>query len=1170
MASQNKHLWLTQLWALLWKSWIIRKVHFISTFFEVLCPVIIIFLVAYSNSNANPTTSNNDNKNVTLDPVYYDKIQWQVTYDFDEDVLRYVYQSLKLFYTPDNDVTKQLVSAFRESNANTETKVDLTPCDNETELDHKLSQITGNGVYTGYTAGFVFYNADEENVKKGSISYKIKILGYSQNVALVQQMFPIKLDQAPEGYAIQAQFYNPFTKYQQYLNREYIKLVCKLNEAKNCDEYLLPVDVFRMAYPRYQNPKTMLVSVYDFIGLTVIFSYVVFVPLVVKRITDEKSSKSRELLRLIGMSDGMYWTSHFLNNFIVIFVHAIVFTMIFKWYGANPMIDNASGLVVFLGLLLFGIQLILFSMTITTVFNRPVIATIVTTVLWITLGAIFAVLLSPSFNLDKTKDSMALNGWRRLTCLTPAGSIIFFMTQLGQYENYGLKLDFDNLNFESILFGSFTVLQTLLLMLGSIPIYCFFIWYIDNVWPFQDGVPKKPWYLFQPSYWFPERDAEKRSEFRNWDKNVDTDSKLFEPINSNDEPIISVSNVTKKFTSGFGNTKTAVNNLSLNIYPHQITVLLGHNGAGKSTTMNMITGMFSPSSGLVSVNGFDVSTQTKLARKSLSLCPQENIIFTELTVSQHLWLFAMLKGSPAGMIDQEIVNVLKLLKLLDKRHEKAMNLSGGMKRKLSLGIALVGDTNTLILDEPTSGMDPDARRVIWDLLLTIRRQKTILITTHYMEEADVLADRIAIMNDGKLSCSGSPYFLKNALGTGYRLRIAKIQGFESERFLKVVRRYIPSAHLMSEVETEVVISLESDLNKNDLMVKLMHLFQDIEKNRNALKVDSSGLSYSTLEDVFLTVGSDLKWNGLNDDRLENERLELSRSNELNSGFSLVMVQLGALLLKRFNYSRRYWVMFLFQLVIPAIIIFIAVGTQNSLLATFKGASTASLTANTLKLYGSDSKSFYFGEDLLKKSYEGIIKDREKGSIFFSEKETEKRALDDAVLKDVNNNLYNYIHHYLYGLGVNGSRYSIYINYEQYHSPPLIFNVLFESILQTILKAPSTLSVNVVNQPVVIQREQDNQDYLAVILPWVFTSLIFLPIAFPFLSSSYIMFAIEENVSKSKLIQLMTKMSPAVFWLANYLFDLVCHLIAVLFLFLIIFLFDNQHVIFGETANNAGK
>jgi len=183
--------------------------------------------------------------------------------------------------------------------------------------------------------------------------------------------------------------------------------------------------------------------------------------------------------------------------------------------------------------------------------------------------------------------------------------------------------------------------------------------------------------------------------------------------------------------------KQAVNDVSLNMYSGQITVLLGHNGAGKTTTMNMITGIFPPTKGTVFVDGYDIRTQTKEARRSMALCPQENILYNELDVYQHLKLYAILKDHPWNDIDNEINKMLQLVALTDKKYNMSSQLSGGMKRKLSLAIAMIANSKILVLDEPTSGMDPEARRHIWDVLQNIRSDRTILLTTHYMEEADV-------------------------------------------------------------------------------------------------------------------------------------------------------------------------------------------------------------------------------------------------------------------------------------------------------------------------------------------------------------------------------------------------------------------------------------------------
>jgi ATP-binding cassette, subfamily A (ABC1), member 3 len=216
------------------------------------------------------------------------------------------------------------------------------------------------------------------------------------------------------------------------------------------------------------------------------------------------------------------------------------------------------------------------------------------------------------------------------------------------------------------------------------------------------------------------------------DETIKMDSSFFESEPVNTTVGISCQNLRKVFSG-----KVAVNRVSLNMYKGQITVLLGHNGAGKTTTMNMITGIFPPSHGSAYVDGYNVRTQTRQARRSLSLCPQENIIYDELTVEQHLKLYAVLKDHPWEDVNKEIDKILKLVSLSDKKTTLSSNLSGGMKRKLALGIAMVGGSKILILDEPTSGMDPEARRVIWDVLQNIRSERTILLTTHFMEEADV-------------------------------------------------------------------------------------------------------------------------------------------------------------------------------------------------------------------------------------------------------------------------------------------------------------------------------------------------------------------------------------------------------------------------------------------------
>jgi ATP-binding cassette subfamily A (ABC1) protein 3 len=247
------------------------------------------------------------------------------------------------------------------------------------------------------------------------------------------------------------------------------------------------------------------------------------------------------------------------------------------------------------------------------------------------------------------------------------------------------------------------------------------------------------------------------------------------------------------------------------MYEGQITALLGHNGAGKTTTMSVLTGLYTPTSGDAVINGYSILTDMDEIRKNLGLCPQHNVLFERLTVKEHLILFGMLKGGKYKKLKEEIQEYLSDLHLEDKIDVPVSDLSGGMKRKLSVAIALIAGSKFVVLDEPTSGMDPYARRAIWALLAKHKKGRTILLTTHYMDEADVLGDRIAIMAEGKLLTSGSSFFLKSRFGVGYHLTMVKGRDASSERICEVVTSTIDGAEKVEDVAGELSFVLPSHL-----------------------------------------------------------------------------------------------------------------------------------------------------------------------------------------------------------------------------------------------------------------------------------------------------------------------------------------------------------------------
>lgn len=204
----------------------------------------------------------------------------------------------------------------------------------------------------------------------------------------------------------------------------------------------------------------------------------------------------------------------------------------------------------------------------------------------------------------------------------------------------------------------------------------------------------------------------------------------------------------------------AVDGISFYVEPGQCFGLLGPNGAGKSTTIACITGLYPPTLGEVLIDGYNIHTQPKQAKIHLGVCLQEDSVETEFSVYDQLLLHASYFRIPKTEAKKRANYLLEKLQLEDKILYLTPALSGGMKRRLQIAKALISNPKVLVLDEPTTGLDPEARRILWDIILEMRAKGTaILLTTHYMDEAERLSDKVALMYKGKLFDTGSPFEL---------------------------------------------------------------------------------------------------------------------------------------------------------------------------------------------------------------------------------------------------------------------------------------------------------------------------------------------------------------------------------------------------------------------------
>lgn len=230
------------------------------------------------------------------------------------------------------------------------------------------------------------------------------------------------------------------------------------------------------------------------------------------------------------------------------------------------------------------------------------------------------------------------------------------------------------------------------------------------------------------------------------------------------------------------------------------------------------------------------------------------MLYPTLTVLEHLFFFGNIKGIYGQRLRSSIESVIAEVGLTEKRNALSSALSGGMKRKLSLAIALIGDPKFLLLDEPTSGMDPYSRRSTWELLQKSKAGRVVLLTTHFMEEADTLADRIAIMSEGTLRCSGSSLFLKSQFGVGYLLSVSKARADALVGPIEaVVRGVVPEARVTSSIAGEVIFQMP--LNNVPLFAQL---FCELKATASSLGIGSYGISLTTLEQVFITLAKEAK------------------------------------------------------------------------------------------------------------------------------------------------------------------------------------------------------------------------------------------------------------------------------------------------------------------------
>jgi ABC-2 type transport system ATP-binding protein len=324
---------------------------------------------------------------------------------------------------------------------------------------------------------------------------------------------------------------------------------------------------------------------------------------------------------------------------------------------------------------------------------------------------------------------------------------------------------------------------------------------------------------------------------------VNNTTRTKSPVSPNDteaENIIHIDHVTKIFSSR-GKTVTAVNGISFDVRRGEIFGLLGPNGAGKSTLIRILTTLILPTKGTAVVDRFDVTVSPEKVRSIIGVCPQNSTLDVELTAYDNLAFYGKLVDVPDKMLDARIWELLEMTELTDRAHTRVGTFSGGMRRKLEIVRAFIHHPLILFLDEPTIGLDPEARREVWQQISALNKEETtIILTTHYMDEAEKLCNRIAFVDKGRLISLDTTENLRKLIPAGDLIEIGA--DAVNDAVLKELRENdtIISASFRDRI---LHISAQSGSTVLPVIVSLLE--------KHAVAMNSIAIRRPTLEDVFI-------------------------------------------------------------------------------------------------------------------------------------------------------------------------------------------------------------------------------------------------------------------------------------------------------------------------------
>ena len=922
----------------------------------------------------------------------------------------------------------------------------------------------------------------------------------------------------------------------------------------------------------------------------VILSYLCPLILYVLKMVVEKESRAKEVMKIMGMGEGTYFLSYFVEFFIVNIIYAFA-----VGYVSKLTFRFIPYMYLVLYLWLFGLNIFALAFFCQSFMDTTRLALIVSCLIYCLMLFVSAAVYDD--NIKKT--------YKIIAALLPPVNLLLGAFTIGEFERmffYFKTKDVDK-NYINYSMSTCYIMFTV-----DFFIYLFLGYYLQNVIPHEYGVAK-PWYfLFLPSYWFGDCCKKKNSDLEyetseKKSKKIKTETKKVEngqneeivtekieiqdmvseesnnsifddnPHKDNDdfqnEDIYRDKNkkndvfMLRDVTKVYGDGKMACNSISFNLFRNEIFALLGRNGAGKTSLINVLIGMYDATSGKAIYKNKNILEESNMNefRNKLGICPQHDILFPKLTVREHLEMFCYFKGFDVEKIPEEVDNTLKDFRIHDIENVLAGTLSAGQRRKLSIAISVIGGSEVIFLDEPSSGMDITSRRNLWEILKKIIEKRIIILTTHYMEEASVLGNRIGIMAEGVLKCIGTPLFLIEKYGKFLSVNIYKDKNANNDEiidYFKSKAEGIETEILTQEILIRIPKNKPGTEEKN---INIQSFFSELDNNVKKLKIKNYSASMPTLEDVFLNIGSvrleeEEMLNSGKIDEEKNERILFKQKYIKDfTKTEKFFFDAVALLKKRSFQIYRDSKTFMLEILCP--ILLVLVGCLVVQIDIFKDSDPIHCDYNTLAKFG--KQVIYYGDtsntgtvpDAFQISYTNVTSDflktdNTKLPSTPTVKDRLKNFIEKLYEKENDGSLDNF--GALYTINVAAHQYDVVqvVNGRARQSPMMYASLFLKQILHK-----EGIEFDYTHYP--LPTTNDNRSNSKALNN--FCLVFFVSIAFSLIPANFISSIVSERINNSKHLMRISGVSIFAYWLINFLFELVKYYFTAGLCLLILWAFD---------------